>query len=189
MLVGAGSRPILQIKTVNLHAFPCYSSTDVTATAARISPLVLTQQSKQRPCAGTGTLAAACSKGFPPPKAFHGCFPSISFTFKSSARSGCKALRYGEIFERGTSCEKALKHFATGRRKKLRISEVSVQGKRHRHFSGKFRERFPTGAGRKGTRCPLCQGGFEEKNPKQTKHKKNQPKAKRPKHPKVSHTG
>lgn len=101
MPVGAGSRPILQIKRVNLDVLPCYSITDVTATAAWIPLPVLTQHSKQRACGGTGTLTAAFSKGLPPPKAFHGCFPLISFTFKSSARSGCKALRYGEILERG----------------------------------------------------------------------------------------
>lgn len=37
------------------------------------------------------------------------------------------------------------------------------------------------GATHKGTRCPLCQGGFEEKKPK--KPKKTQPKAEKPETP------
>lgn len=100
MPVGAGSRPIPQIRIVKLNVLPCYSSTDVTATAAWFPLLALTQHSKQRLWGGTDTLTAAFFKWFLSPKAFQGCFPSISFTFKSSARSGCKAPRYGEINER-----------------------------------------------------------------------------------------
>lgn len=60
---------------------------------------------------------------------------------------------------------------------------MSVQGKRHRHFSGKFGEPFPKGATRKGTRCPLCQGGFEGK--KNTKKPNQRPEDRNTPNPRI----